>query len=84
GLIQQVDLDARFDVHVGAEGGLQRLVIHFAIDHQLAVIHDALGEVAVEVLGDLLQIALRGGVGDQRVDDTGDQEEANQGEREVA
>ena len=47
-------LDAGVDVHVGAEGGLERLLVHASGGHQLAVRHDALGQVPVEVLGDLL------------------------------
>ena len=63
--IEQVDLDARVDLHVGAERGLERLHRQPPLGDQVAVGDDAPRDVAVEVLRQRLQVAAGRG-GDQQ------------------
>ena len=83
--IQQINLDAGIDLHVGIESGLQYLLIELTVGDQLVIHQQFLGQIPIEMLGQLLPIPLNHDPTDSQMDhaDCDEQNHQNGGQSRI-
>ena len=65
--VEQIDLDARIDHHVLVKGLLERGLVDAALFDEIAIRHEILREVVIELLIDALHVMARRGDAEQGV-----------------